>query len=433
LQRSSKLAVVVSTVLLCATASACSKHAPRPLEITISASAVGAEGAVLRRQLARFEHEHPGIRVTQRRTPDAADQRHQLYVQWLNAQAPDPDVLQLDVIWPAEFGAAGWLHELDTYKPDLRDFFPATVEVNRWRGRVVALPWFVDVGMLYYRRDLLPSPPRSYAELVAQARTAQQHGVQYGLVWQGARYEGLVTVFSEYLAAFGAEILDDRGRVRLESKEAQAALEAMRAAIGGQQVVPRAALSWQEEESRFAFQNGHALFMRNWPYAYALMQQPGSRVAGRFGVTAMPPAAGGHSAAALGGSQLAVNAHSDHPEVAYRLVAFLTAPAQMLERAQLAGELPARRSLYAQHALAEVLPFPAATAERIIGSAVARPATPVYAELSDILQVHVHRCLSGQESSAAALHAATREIDALFERVGLSPHAERARQGGHGG
>jgi multiple sugar transport system substrate-binding protein len=412
---------------------ACGAAPRHGTEITISGSSVGVEGEVLRTQLERFERANPGVHVTQRRTPDAADQRHQLYVQWLNAHASDPDVLQLDVIWTPELAAAGWLRALDAHAPDLRDFFGAAVEANRWRGRMYALPWFLDVGMLYYRSDLLPAPPRTHAELVADARRASRLGLQYGLLWPAGRYEGLVTVFIEYLAAFGASILDAHGRVMLESSAARAALEAMRSEIAQGGVVPRAALAWQEEQARFAFQNGHALFMRNWPYAYPLMQQPGSRVADRFGVTALPPAPGGRPAAALGGSELAVSAFSDHPDLAYRLIVFLTEPEQMLERARVAGELPARRSLYATHELADALPFAPSNIEQILETAVARPATPVYAELSDILQVHLHRCLSGQEDSDEALQAAAREIEALFARVGLMPSATHAQQGtGHG-
>jgi multiple sugar transport system substrate-binding protein len=418
-----KAAAIVEAAIraaACLALAACAAPARHGTQLTISGSAVGVEGEVLRAQLRRFERDNPGVFVTQRRTPDAADQRHQLYVQWLNAHARDPDVLQLDVVWTPELAAAGWLRALDAHRPDLRDFFQPAVEANRWRGRLYAVPWFVDVGLLYYRSDVLPAPPRTHAELVAYARRAHAHGLQYGLLWQAARYEGLVTVFTEYLAAFGGAILDAHGRVVLESSAALAALEAMRSEIAPGGIVPRAALSWQEEQTRFAFQNGHALLMRNWPYAYALMQQPGSRVRGRFGVSALPAAPGGRSASALGGSQLAVSAFSDQPQLAYRLIAFLTEPAQMLERARVAGELPARRSLYATRELASVLPFDAAQLEQILSHAVARPATPVYAELSDILQVHLHRCLSGQENSARALHQATREIEALFARVGLA-------------
>jgi ABC-type glycerol-3-phosphate transport system substrate-binding protein len=410
---------------------ACSEDVPRARVVTFPGSSVGAEARVLQEQIARFMREHPDIVVVQQRTPDAADQRHQLYVQWLNARARDPDVLQLDVVWTPEFAAAGWLLPLTRFAPDTRDFFAATLEASRYRGPLYALPWFVDVGMLYYRTDVLSGPPETQAELVAHAQRAQRAGMRSGLVWQGARYEGLVAVFSEYLAAHGGEILDREGRAALRTRPARAALEAMHAALYGQGIVPRAVLSWQEEHARFAFQNGQALFMRNWPYAYAVMQQPGSQVAGRFAVSALPPAPAGRSASTLGGSQLAINARSDAPEAAYALIAFLTAPAQMLERARVVGQFPPRRSLYATPELERALAIPPARVQRIIDSAIVRPVTPVYAELSDILQVHLHRCLSNQESVDEALLRANREIDALLVRVGLARSSEL--RGNHDG
>jgi ABC-type glycerol-3-phosphate transport system substrate-binding protein len=413
---------------------ACGDEPSRERVVTFPGSAVGAEADVLRAQLARFMRQHKGIRVVQQRTPDAADQRHQLYVQWLNARADDPDILQLDVVWTPEFAAAGWLLALDRFAPALDDFFRATIQANRYRARLYALPWFVDVGMLYYRSDIVPTAPRSYAELVAHARRARHAGFAYGLVWQGARYEGLVTVFNEYLTAFGGRILDADGKVAIDSQAARDALEAMRAAIGSQGIVPRAVLSWQEEQTRFAFQNGRALFMRNWPYAYPLMQGTDSAVAGRFAVASLPAAAsGGRPAATLGGSQLAINARSDQPEAAYAVVEFLLQPAQMLERARVAGQFPPRRSLYADPALALALPIDAARVQEIIASAVARPATPIYAELSDILQIHVHRCLSGQEDAAQAVRDAARELEALLARVGLLSPSGPAHGSAHDG
>jgi multiple sugar transport system substrate-binding protein len=410
---------------------ACGEPRERGSVVTFPGSAVGAEAQVLRVQLARFMRRHPGIRVVQQQAPDAANLRHQLYVQWLNARADDPDILQLDLIWTPEFAAAGWLLALDRFRPPLDDFLPAAVAANRYLHRLYALPWFVDVGMLYYRSDVLDAPPRSQSELVAQAQRAQRAGFAHGLLWQGARYEGLVTVFSEYLAAFGGEILDRHGRVALDSRPARTALEAMRAAVHEQGIVPRTALSWQEEQSRFAFQNGRALFMRNWPYAFPLLQAGDSAVQGRVGVAAVPPAPGGRPAAALGGSQLAINARSDQPEAAYAVVEFLLQPAQMLERARVAGQFPPRPSLYSEPALARALPIDPGAVLEIIGSAVARPATPVYAELSDILQIHVHRCLTGQQSADRSLRAAAREIEALLARVGLTaaPGAASARDG----
>jgi multiple sugar transport system substrate-binding protein len=380
---------------------------------------VGAEAELLARQVARFEDAHPEISIELRPTPDAADQRHQLYVQWLNAGLADPDVLQLDVIWTPEFAGAGWIQPLDPWMEDVDDFLPATLAANRLAGALYALPWFADVGMLYWRTDLLDSPPRSFDELSAMAEAALRDGlVSQGLVWQGARYEGLVTVFIEYLGGFGGAILDDRGRVVLDSPEALRALEAMRDSIRSG-VVPEEVLGWQEEQTRFAFQAGRALFMRNWPYAAALLDDAEhSRVAGRFAVAPMP-ADGGQPTATLGGSQLAINARSDQPEAAWRWIEYLTQPAQMIERARELGQLPTRRSLYRGDLLEGGLPVPVDQARRLVESAAARPATPVYTELSEALQVSLHRALSGQEEPARALAQAAEKARALLRRKGL--------------
>ena len=137
----------VAGLALVAALAACSAGRD-PHVLTFAGSAVGAEGEAIRRQLDRFHATHPSIRVELRATPDAADQRHQLYVQWLNAHAPDPDVLQLDVVWTQEFAAAGWILDLDQFHVPTADFFPAAVGASRWSGGLYALPWFMDVGML---------------------------------------------------------------------------------------------------------------------------------------------------------------------------------------------------------------------------------------------------------------------------------------------
>lgn len=390
--------------------------------VTISGSAVGAEADVLRRQLEAFQQERPDTRVEIRPTPDAADQRHQLYVQWLNARTPDPDVLQLDVIWTAEFAAAGWILPLTAFDPPEEAFFDAAVRAGRWRDTLYAIPWFVDVGMLYWRSDLLDEPPSTYGALAEAAAEARPAEVPYGLVWQGARYEGLVVTFLEHLHAFGGRILDEDGRVRLDSGEAVEALRFMRDAIHRDEMVPEAALTWQEEQTRFAFQNGRALFMRNWPYAYPLMEdRSSSEVAGRFQVAPLPAGPEGRPAAALGGSQLAVNAHTDEPEAAWRVVEFLTRPEQMLERARAVGQYPARKALYDHPELADVLPVEPERARRIIGSAVPRPVTPVYTQLSSILQIWLHRALTRQREPEEAIRGAAEEMRTLLERVELHP------------
>jgi multiple sugar transport system substrate-binding protein len=411
---------------------ACGTGERDEIVISFPGSAVGAEGELLARQLERFTIEHPGIRVERRATPDASDQRHQLYVQWLNAGVGEPDILQLDVIWTAEFAAAGWILSLDRFDPDTADFLPGPLSASRYRDRLYALPWFVDVGLLYWRKDLLESPPSRFADLEDQvSAAARRAGLPYGFVWQGARYEGLVTVFLEFLGGHGGRILDDRGAVRVDSQAAVRALTVMKRAIDDGQV-PRAVLGWQEEQVRFAFQNGKAVLMRNWPYAYPLMEDgAASEVAGRFAVAPMPAAPSGEPTAALGGSLLAINARSRHPEAAWAVVEYLTRPAQMCDRAVRVGQYPPRRSLYREgSALQGRLAIPLAAIRDVIERARSRPVTPVYAELSGLLQVRLHEALTGQRDPAEALSLAAREMRELLARKHLGPESEVADDAG---
>lgn len=414
-------AVAMGALALCS----CGKTGAREGEtvLTFSGSALGAEGTLVAKQLRKFSELNPDIRVELQRTPDDANQRHQLYVQWLNARVGNPDILQLDVIWTPEFAAAGWVLPLGRYSPAINEFFPATVEANRWAGELYALPWFADVGLLYRRTDLVPTEPRTLEELVAVAKraTSQPGGPKHGFVWQGARYEGLITGFIEYLGAFGGRILDEKGRVVVNAPEGVRALEFMRDELYGSRVAPLDVLTWHEEEGRFAFQNGTAVFMRNWPYAYEPMSDSAeSRVAGKYAVSPMPASGtgAGRSTAALGGGQLAINAYSESPDAAYKLIAYLTAPDQMVERAQSVGQYPTRPALYEEGRM-KGLAIPLGDARRAIESATLRPVTPIYTELSDILQIELHRALVRQAEPKEALDLAARRIEALIERTGM--------------
>jgi len=393
--------------------------------LTFSGSALGAEGTLVAKQLQRFMQLNPGIRVELQRTPDDASQRHQLYVQWLNARVGNPTILQLDVVWTPEFAAAGWVLPLEQYGPAKAEFFPATIAANTWAGKLYALPWFADVGLLYRRTDLVQREPATLEEMVsdAQSAMAKRGGPRYGIVLQAARYEGLITGFVEYLGAFGGRIIDDKGEVVVNRPEAVRALEFMRDEFYRWHVAPLDALTWHEEEARFAFQNGNAVFMRNWPYPVAAMSDTSqSKVAGKFTVSPMPAsgtAPGGHSTAALGGAQLAINAYTEFPDAAYKLIAYLTAPEQMLERARAVGQYPTRPALYDDARMKGALAIPLDNARRAIESATPRPVTPIYTELSEILQIEVARALVRQSEPRQALDAAAAKINALIERTGM--------------
>jgi multiple sugar transport system substrate-binding protein len=164
--------------------------------------------------------------------------------------------------------------------------------------------------------------------------------------------------------------------------------------------------------------------MRNWPYAYAFMNDTSSsHVAGKYAVAPMPGAAGGEPTAALGGAQLAISAYSPHPEAAWAVVEYLTRPEQMLERARVVGQFPTRVALYHDPRLPHALEVPVDQALAVVERAVPRPVTPLYTQLSEILQVQLHRALTRQIEPGPALVTAARAMQELLDRAGLGEGA----------
>jgi multiple sugar transport system substrate-binding protein len=154
-----------------------------------------------------------------------------------------------------------------------------------------------------------------------------------------------------------------------------------------------------------------------------LQDRAESQVAGKFAIAPLPPAPGGSSTAVLGGSQLAINVNSDHPHAAYAIITYLLQPEQMRERAQIVGQYPPRVTLYQDNLLPDALAVPPEQVRRMIEQAILRPITPVYAELSEILQIQLHRALTRQQEPAAALAGAATAMRELLEKVGLASDA----------
>ena len=393
-----RIVVILGAALVAACAPASKKG---ETVLTFSGSALGAEGTLVQKQLKQFMQLNPGIRVELQRTPDDANQRHQLYVQWLNARVGNPSILQLDVVWTPEFAAAGWVLPLDPYSPARAEFFPATIVANTWAGKLYALPWFADVGLLYRRTDLVPNEPKTLEEMVSQAQAAmaRRGGPRYGIVSQGARYEGLITGFVEYLGAFGGRIIDDKGNVVVNHPEAVRALEFMRDELYKTHVAPLDVLTWHEEEARFAFQNGNAAFMRNWPYAYAPSQAADSAIRGKFDIAPLPAQPGGKSSGTIGGWGMAVSKYSKVPDAATQLVRYMVSPEVQTFRAIAGGFVPTIQSVAENPDVNQAMPYlkTVATVER-----VGRPAGAYgdnYNQASTAFFQGVSQILGGQEAA----------------------------------
>jgi multiple sugar transport system substrate-binding protein len=364
-----------------------------------------------------------GIPVDVVEGPNATDLRENLYTAALLARDDSFDLVYLDVTWTPKFAAAGWLRPLDGEFPPAEQaaFLAAALEAGRHRGALYRIPMRTDVGLLYYRRDLLEAagfvPPDTFDDLVRIARALQSPPERWGFVWQGGQYEGLVCNYLEVLRGHGGTWIDPAsGRVGLEDPAARAALATLRGTLEGDAISPPGVTAYKEDESRRLFQDGRAVFLRNWSYVWRLVQAKDSPLAGKVGVRPMVRTGGAPASGTLGGWGLAVSRWSRFPDQA---TAFIRHAATVESQRALcidSGYAPALRTAYDDAALRAANPF-LADFLRLHESAVARPAIPRYALASDVLQRRLSAALAGLQPPADALAAASRETRLLLGRA----------------
>ncbi len=332
--------------------------------------------------------------------PSESTEVHQLLVQQLARQTGSPDVFTQDVIWIAEFAGAGWALPLDQeLGADVRkQYFPGVVQACTWGGKLTALPWFIDSGMLYYRTDLLggAAVPETWDELVSIAQSVEKSGrARFGFLWQGKQAEVLVCDLVEFIASNGGAILAPDGKtVLIDDEKSVQAVQFMRDTITRYKISPQDVLSWDEEPSRRPFTGGQAAFLRNWSYVYTIAQDPkASSVVGKVGVAPLPHFPGGRSAACLGGYQYGVNASTKNRDAAIDFVSWMSSPATQLHFATELGLAPTRPDVFDEPRLAESQPFMQKLKPVFLG-ATPRPVTPKYAQVTLVLQSSVSRALA---------------------------------------
>ena len=367
------------------------------------------------RLILRFEKENPGIRVVSQALPSSTDEQHQFYVINLDAGSAGFDVLSMDVIWVPEFARAGWLRDVSALlsEAERRDIFPGPMKAVTFNGKLFAIPWYIDAGLLYYRKDLLDGigakPPVTWGELVRLAgKIMERSEGTYGFIWQGKQYEGLVCDALEYIWSHGGDVLGD-GKVVLNSPENVEALTLMRDLITKYRVSPALVTTLVEESSRHIFGNGRAVFMRNWPYAWNIFERKGSPVKGKIGVAPLPAAPGKLAASTLGGWQIGINRNSKHPGAAERFVRFLTSRESQKTLALTIGYKPTLRSLYSDPDLVRHQPFITGLHD-IFMNARPRPVSPYYMMMTQILQPEFSAVISGIKTPADALISAEKQI-----------------------
>ncbi len=340
--------------------------------------------------------------------------------------ASEIDVIGGDVIWPAQFAAQGWISDLSDRFNDADEFLPGPIESNTYDGKVWGVPWYTDAGLLYYRKDLLEEsgfsePPSTWEELKEMAlKTKQDSGINTGFVFQGANYEGGVCNGCEYIWTHGGNVLDpdDPSRVVIESPESVAGFATERSMIEDG-VAPQAVSIYKEDESHAAFIRGDAVFLRNWPYVYALLSDPKqSKIKpDQVDITGIPLAEEGmQSFSTLGGWNFFINANSEKQEQAWEFIRFMTDPEQLKTNALQGSKLPTRRALYEDPEILENVPVARLGKAAIIENSRPRPVSPVYSDVSLALAEQLNQSLKGQVSPEQAVQTLQNNLQRMVEQ-----------------
>jgi multiple sugar transport system substrate-binding protein len=367
--------------------------------ITVALTGLGPEGEATEAAIKAFEKANPKIKVDVQVLSTDATQYKQQIQQRLVAGSGAPDVFKVDGIYAAAFAKSGWLLDLDKVNADTSRFLPTSLTAGVYEDKTYAVPWFANTEGLFYRTDLVKTPPTTPEELVTAAQQALKDDpkLKYGLAFEGAKYEGVITAFMVLAGGFGGELdLDD-----LDTPQNRQALQFMDDAINKYKISPSAVTGWKEGEVQQAFSSGQAAFAINWPFVFSTTE--GTPTEGKVGFV---PFAG--KGATLGAEMLAVNAKSSRTEAAWKLVEYLTSKDVQVTRALATGNPPSVSAAYSDELFKEAPYFK--EVEQVAKVAVQRPVSPNYPEVSDQLQIMLSSVVSNLTDPGKALSDAAPKV-----------------------
>jgi multiple sugar transport system substrate-binding protein len=357
---------------------------------------------VNRTTIDKWNAAHPDEKVTFKEQSDQADQQHDDLVQHFQAKDQNYDVTSVDVIWTAEFAAKGWLHPLkDSFAVDTSKFLPATVKTATYNNTLYALPYASDGGLLFYRKDLVKTPPKTWDEMMGMCSIAKQNNMGC-YAGQLTKYEGLTCNATEAINTAGGKVVGDDGKTpEVNSPESAKGLSRLAEAYKNGNI-PKEAITFQEEQSRQAFEAGKLLFLRNWPYVYSLATtDASSKVKDKFGIAPLPGDSG-PGASTLGGHDAAISAYSAHKATAFDFLKFWASEETGRYFATQGSLAPVLSSLYDDPALQKKLPY-LPTLKTSIENAVPRPVTPFYPAVTKAIQDNSYAAIKGEKPVEQAL------------------------------
>ena len=333
------------------------------------------------------------------------------------------DGLLMDITWLPKYARAGWLEGLDPYfdETDIADLASGAEKGNDFEGTLYRWPLVADMGLLFWRTDLMNTPPKTPSELVSISNQLQTQGkVPWGYVWQGRQYEGLSCVYLEMIDGFGGDWFDvnnqSLGLNEVPGVEAaQWLTDLIETGIS-----PRAVTTFAEPEALRNFQSGESAFMRNWPYAWAELQKQDSPVRGKIGISTMVSLPGVEPASTLGSWGFTLLRGSNHKDAVIKAIKYLTsAEAQRVMFIE-HGYTPTVKALYEDLELIQDYPH-LALLSRALNNAVLRPETPIYAQISDVLQRSLSASLTGEEKPKLSMNRADRSSEQILVAAGGTP------------
>ena len=376
--------------------------------ITFAESGLGTEGQQTATAIKAFEKANPSIKVTiDVLSPDSTTYLQQLQQHFI-AGSSTPDVLESDVTYPAKFALAGWIKPLTSLHPNMSQYFATEVAAGTVKGTPYAVPWFDNPEGLFYRTDLIPTPPTTPAQVVSDAQAAMKkdHALKEGLAFEGAKYEGAITAFLTVDGAFGGKLTASS----VATSGNVAALAWLHDAIYVNKIAPQAVTGWQEGQVQAEFTSGHAAFAINYPFVESVAAS-GGPAKGHVGYIPFPAASGGRPGSALGGEMLAINAKSANVAAAWKLIQYLTSPSVEIARAQATGDPPSLPSAYTSALYAKAPYFKAV--KTLNGYAQPRPVSPQYLQISVDLQNAFSSVFANIASPKSALQSAASQISSL--------------------
>lgn len=364
---------------------------------------------VVRPLLEKWNAAHPDEQVTFKEQTDQADQQHDDLVQNFQAKNENYDVVSVDVVWTAEFAARGWLQPLEgDMAIDTAGMLEPTIEAGTYQDKLYTAPVSSDGGILYYRKDLVPEAPKTWDEMMGMCSIARDNNIGC-YAGQFKQYEGLTVNASEAINSAGGSVLNDEGKPSLTTDDAEQGLNNLVEAFKNGNI-PAEAITYQEEESRRAFQEGKLLFLRNWPYVYNLATTEGSSaVKDVLGMAALP-GEDGPGASSLGGHNAAISVYSKNKATARDFVKFLIEEEQQKFFATQGSLAPVLGDLYEDQELVSKLPY-LPVLKTSIENAVPRPVTPFYPAVTQAIQENAYAALKGEKSAKDALSDMQKSIE----------------------